>query len=176
MTILNEKNEVTKKIIHIMVTSLCDRNCKYCCNKEYNLNDIPYVTDEELRQAETICITGGEPFAFVSPCDIAKHYKRKYPNIKNIYVYTNALELAEYILNDGKIEFIDGVNVSIKCKKDAEMFNTIVKKDERIAKLPSNLLYVFDNLYNEYTENFKVFQREWQTEFQPANDSIFRKA
>lgn len=41
---LNDKNENTKKIIHIMVTTLCNRNCKFCCNKMYNLNDIPYVS------------------------------------------------------------------------------------------------------------------------------------
>ena len=54
-----------------MVTSLCNRDCKYCCNKQYDLNDIPYVTDEELREAETLCITGGEPFAFTKPGDVS---------------------------------------------------------------------------------------------------------
>lgn len=35
--------------IHLMVTPLCDRTCKYCCNNSYTLNDIPIITDEELR-------------------------------------------------------------------------------------------------------------------------------
>ena len=43
---LNDRTDKTKGIIHLMVTSLCDRNCPYCCNKQYDLNDIPYVTDE----------------------------------------------------------------------------------------------------------------------------------
>lgn len=176
MTVLNEKTDSTKKIIHILVTSLCNRNCRYCCNKGYDLTDIPYVTDDELKDAETLCLTGGEPFAFSNPCSIAKHYKIKYPNIKNIYVYTNAVELAEYILNGGDINFIDGVNISIKCKKDKEMFDKIIKKDVRINNLSSNLLYVFENLYSDCVENFKVVHRNWQKDFQPSPDSIFRKA
>ena len=46
---LNPRTEKTKKVMHLMVTSLCDRDCKYCCNKQYDLNSIPYATDEELR-------------------------------------------------------------------------------------------------------------------------------
>lgn len=30
---LNSRTEKTKKVMHLMVTSLCDRDCKYCCNK-----------------------------------------------------------------------------------------------------------------------------------------------
>ena len=29
---LNEKTERTEKIIHLAITTLCDRKCKYCCN------------------------------------------------------------------------------------------------------------------------------------------------
>lgn len=175
MSILNERTESTKKVIHIMVTSLCERNCKYCCNKSYDLNDIPYVTDEELREAEIICITGGEPFQFTSPCDIAAYYKEKYPNIKSVYVYTNALELALYLRNGGKIHHIDGLNVSIKCAMDVDYFEEI-KNKKKIKQLPSNILYVFNNLYHNDVHGFKVVNREWQSDFEPANDSIFRKA
>ena len=37
--ILNEKNEVTEKVIHIMITNKCNRNCPFCCNNQYNVND-----------------------------------------------------------------------------------------------------------------------------------------
>ena len=37
-------------------------------------------------------------------------------------------------------------------------------------------LYIFDNLYpKEIPANYEVFAREWQTEFAPATDSIFRR-
>jgi molybdenum cofactor biosynthesis enzyme MoaA len=170
---LNKKTEITKKIIHIMVTSLCSRNCKHCCNKQYNLHDIPYVTDEELKEAETLCLTGGEPFAFTNPCEIANYYKHKYKNVKNIYVYTNAVELAKY-LHCNTIRDIDGISISIKTKADALAFDGI-KDRKDICQLASNRLYVFDNLYTEETQGFDIIHREWMEDFQPANDSIFRR-
>lgn len=173
-TKLNERTEITKKIIHIMVTSLCSRNCKYCCNKQYDLNDIPYVTDEELKEAETLCLTGGEPFAFTNPCEIATYYKHKYKNIKNIYVYTNAVELANY-LQSNTIRGIDGISISIKSHIDVSAFNYFIKNRADICKLTSNRLYVFDNLYTEEIQGFDIIHREWMEDFKPANDSIFRR-
>lgn len=175
MAKLNDKNEKTEEIIHLMVTSLCDRDCPDCCNKQYDLNNIPYVTDEELKNANTLCITGGEPFKFSNPNEIARYYRIKYPNIKNVYVYTNAIELVEYILREKHLEYIDGVSVSIKNKVDAFTFKSYIATDKRITKLPSNRLYVFNNLFDEEVEGFTVIQREWQKEFVPANNSIFRK-
>ncbi len=174
MAILNEKNERTQRIIHLLVTNLCQRNCKFCCNKQYDMSKVEYVTDEELKNAEILCLTGGEPFQFTNPCEIARYYKRTYPNIKKVYVYTNALELGMFLQNN-EIHSIDGVNVSIKVKADAMVFDNIIKNDETIVNLSSNLLYVFDNLYSETPKGFNVFQREWQEDFEPADDSIFRR-
>ena len=171
---LNEKNDKTKKIIHLMVTSLCLRNCPHCCNKQYDLNEIPYVTDEELKECEILCLTGGEPFEFTNPEKIARYYKNKYPNIKKIYAYTNAFELYRYTRNNIVwYGAIDGYSVSIKTKKDLEAFETICSYSGFVGK--SNRLYVFDNLMPKYTGNFQIFKREWQEDFTPSDDSIFRK-
>lgn len=174
---LNEKTDKTEKIIHIMVTSLCKRNCKYCCNNSYNLNSIPYVTDEELKNCHTVCLTGGEPFAFLNPDEIAFYYKSKYPNIKQIYTYSNALELLQY-LNKYNIQYfqsIDGLTISIKNKKDLEAFEVLINYPI-IKQLTKNRLYIFNNLIPKAIGNFDVIPRSWQASFQPATDSIFRKA
>jgi molybdenum cofactor biosynthesis enzyme MoaA len=175
---LNEKNNVTEKVIHIMVTTLCNRNCKHCCNKQYDLNDIPQVTDEELHNAHTVCITGGEPFEFAEPDKIAEFYKKRYPNIKKVYVYTNAMELACYLKKNKKasLKYIDGVNVSIKHAYDKSMFEQLVINDERIDNMNDNLLYIFNDLTPKTYGNFIAISREWQEEFNPAPDSIFRRA
>lgn len=174
MSKLNDKNDRTEKIIHLLVTSLCNRNCKHCCNKQYDLNDIPYVTDEELKNAHTLCLTGGEPFLFCDPCAITHYYKRKYPNIKNVYVYTNATEFASW-LGRNCIYGIDGVNVSIKTKEDATMFDMVIANNDSVMELSSNLLYVFNNLYDKEPKGFTVIKRDWQEDFEPAYDSIFRR-
>lgn len=180
--ILNDKNEDTKKIIHIMVTTLCNRNCKFCCNKMYNLNDIPYVTHEELCEAELICITGGEPFLFSNPNTIAKYYKNKYDNIKKVYAYTNAKELYYYLSSQydsyGALCNLDGLSISIKTKEDLEAFESLCYVSALYGK--SNRVYNFLNtepyILDEYKDNFQIIHRTWQTDFIPADDSIFRKA
>lgn len=175
---LNEKNEFTEKIIHILITSLCARKCKYCCNNQYSLDDIETVTDEELHNAHTLCLTGGEPFLFSNPCEIAKYYKTRYRNIKKIYVYRNAIELGQFLSNnktENLFEYIDGLDVSIKTKADKEVFSKTVIKDHRVTKMTCNQLYVFDGLMPDNTDGFNVFNREWQSDFEPANDSIFRR-
>ena len=174
MAILNDYNDKTKKVIHLMVTSLCLRNCPHCCNKQYDLNDIPYVTDEELKYCEVLCLTGGEPFLFTNPCTIARYYKDKYPNIKKVYVYTNATELSGFLYKNKNLDYIDGVNVSIKDSMDKVCFDDVVNC-ETIKNLSSNRLYVFNNLMPKHIKGFEVFAREWQEDFKPADDSIFRK-
>lgn len=180
MAILNEKNDITEKIIHIMITSLCNRKCPNCCNNQYDLNEIPYVTKEELSKAETICLTGGEPFAYANPRAIATHLKLTYHNIKNIYVYSNAYELYLYLKGGHSVtgtpfSFIDGVTVSIKNQKDKEAFKEIIKNFS-FMNLSSNILYIFPGFEDtECPSSIKKIKRVWQKTFVAAPNSIFRK-
>lgn len=170
---LNDVTEKTKGIIHLMITSLCARNCRYCCNKFYDLDDIPHVTSDELQGAHTLCLTGGEPFMFCNPSAYARFFKQRYQNIEKVFVYTNAFELWSYLVNEGQLHGIDGVNVSIKSFEDDVAFEYI-KNHPDVAQMNHNRLYVFGDKVPEDAGNFEVFKREWQTEFVPADDSIFR--
>ena len=164
-----------------MVTSLCLRNCPHCCNKQYDLNDIPYITEDELNQCEVLCLTGGEPFEFANPEKIAAYYRKRYCNIKKVYVYTNALELYNFCRRNYTTysNYIDGYNISIKTKADVEAFYKM--KDYSRFSSRENRLYVFDNLIEEETiptmtkYSWTVTKRSWQPDFEPADDSIFRK-
>lgn len=181
MASLNEKTEITQKKIHLMVTSLCDRVCPYCCNNQYDLNTIPYVTHEELQNAEVIYITGGEPFIYSNPCNIAKKYKNLYKNIKKIIVYTNAAELGSYLMNNGKLSYIDGLTISIKSTLDVLIFNKYIIENPLVHSCSLNkdvFIYVFPQFKDKIMYNNKNFifrEREWQKDFKPNPNSIFRK-
>ncbi len=178
MASLNEKTEITQKKIHLMVTSLCDRTCPDCCNNQYDLNTIPYVIHEELQNAEEIYITGGEPFIYSNPYNIAKKYKHLYKNIKKVIVYTNAAELGSYLMDNGKLSYIDGLTISIKSTVDAFIFNNYIRKRPIIRSLNKNILiYVFPQFKDKivYDKNFIFKERKWQKDFKPNPDSIFRK-
>ena len=187
---LNEKTEWTEKIIHLAITTLCDRKCKYCCNNWYSWNEVEQVTSEELSKAEIICLTGGEPFAYGNPVAIAHKLKKEYSNIKKVYIYTNAKELYNYLHSGGKLTVnsdygdesiicdIDGLNISIKNKADIDTCLAL-KNYPEVGLLSENRLYVFNHLITKVPvglgDNCKLIHREWQKEFIPANDSIFRR-
>ena len=175
MAILNEKNDLTKQIIHLMITDKCDRKCRDCCNNQYSLSDIPIITNEELSEAKHIYLTGGEPFAYGDPNGIANILKTCFPNIEKIIVYTNAWELYEYLYRDGSLSYIDGLTISIKNQGDKIAFKNLIK-DSRVTNLKSNWVYVFDGFEDtECPESFHKAKREWQKNFVAAPNSIFRR-
>ena len=177
--VLNEKTPETVKRIHLMTTRLCSRNCPNCCNKLYGDDIVPFVTTEELSCCEELYLTGGEPFQFSQPAEIAKWFKTKYPNIKKVIVYSNALELKDYLEKAGRLDNIDGISLSIKDKRDVESFIEIVNLEKYMKPLKYNRVYVFNNLLPEScnTGSYVRINRTWQTldEYLPAPDSIFRR-
>lgn len=162
--------------LHLMVTNLCNRNCKHCCNNKYPLEDIPIVSDEDFESVDTVCLTGGEPFEYANPDAIAGYLKSKYSNIKYVYCYTNARELQKYLIFDGRITYLDGVSISIKNRDDDWSFRSIWNNYE-LTHLQSNRVY--DMLPIEATRpqypGYVYYKREWQEDFKPAEDSIFRR-
>ncbi len=170
-----------KPVMHLLITDKCDRDCKDCCNKQYDVKSIPVASKEEFKLVDTVCLTGGEPFKYGEPCTIAMWLKRAYPNIKNVYVYTNAAPLLEWIeKNDTNrfgctgFLFLDGLSVSIKTVDDLGAFQ-ILTVHPLIKLLKSNCLYVMNGLYPAYVGNFKLIKREWQEDFKPADNCIFRR-
>jgi molybdenum cofactor biosynthesis enzyme MoaA len=163
------------KIIHLLVTDKCDRDCKDCCNKQYDLEKVPVITKEELSQADMVLLTGGEPFAYANPPVIASTIKKLFPNVKKIIVYTNALELYKYIEEGGTLKYIDGLSISLKNKVDASFFSDLQCFDV-LNELDSNRVYVFPGIEVDKYGNFEYIDRVWQATFKPADDgSIFRR-
>ena len=181
MALLNEKNSITEKIVHIMITDKCNRKCPHCCNNQYNIYSIPIVTDEELKRAEYIFLTGGEPFAYSDPCRVARGIKIFYPNIKKIGVYTNAYELFEYLCEKENFLYgIDTLTISLKDQRDKKVFKDYLSKNPDILGLCKGIphrVYSFVGLDGlEKRPEFDIQERQWQKNFEAAPDSIFRRA
>lgn len=160
--------------LHLVVTTLCIRNCKYCCNNNYNLQNLEYASDDDFINADMLCLTGGEPFLYANPCNLAKRYRRTYPNLKSIVVYTNAKELQHYLNHGGEIHDIDGVNISVKDLGDVESLKVLYFTDQ-IRQLPMNLIYDFTGKVDNSYAFGKIIKREWQENFVPALDCVFKR-
>ena len=171
------------KIIHLFITNKCTHNCKNCCNKQYDIDKIPVITVDELKYADTVLLTGGEPFMLVDYLeDFAKMLKHGFTNIKQLYVYTCGDSLYKYLQKGKTLDVFDGVNIAPKNKYDAECTNSILKyRKDDILSLASNRLYIFPEM-NDYIptydlygySNLEIIHRKWQEEFKP-HSGIFRR-
>lgn len=162
--------------LHLVVTTLCDRNCVYCCNNKYDIANLDYATDEDFKWADMLCLTGGEPFEYTNPCNLARYYREKYPNLKAILVYTNAQELWDYIRCGGQLYTIDGLNISIKDDADLDCFERHLTKDEEILELSMNRVYDFTCKVDPIKYKvFNVITRKWQKDFIPAENCRFKR-
>lgn len=181
---MEEKN----KIIHLFVIEKCNHNCPLCCNKEYDIEKIDVVTVEELKNAHTVLLTGGEPFLVIGICDFAHALKKQYPNIKNVYIYTCGDALLDWLVYSGqRLHDIDGVNISPKNERDIECLRKILAYEpfrEQLERLSSNRLYVFPETMCKMDPTFLIsaqavlggfVKREWQANFVPSSDSVFRR-
>lgn len=174
------------KIIHLYVIDKCDHSCPLCCNNQYDTGKVPVVTVDELSYADTICITGGEPFMYDRLMFFVRDLRKQYPNIQNVYVYTSGCYFVDYVGYGKNMEFFDGINIcpknwyDVMCLKE-ELFN-----DENTAILFSGMkssrIYVFDTLKKEDQDylfslnlpNTEIIPRSWQEEFEPTS-GIFRR-
>lgn len=182
---IGTKKQKTEKSMHLMVTKKCNRKCPYCCNNSYKIKDIPIASAEEFSRAENIFLTGGEPFIYsestFAPDFITKGLKANFSNLKKVYVYTNMAEFFDAAEKDvWKLENIDGINFSIKNKKDYEIYvknQAYLEKKLQEFNTTENRIYCFPGFEDiKYSEKlFTKFNRVWQTDFQAVADSFFRR-
>ena len=167
------------KTLHLVVTPLCNRHCPYCCNKKYDIQNLPVAHDEDFKWAEMLCLTGGEPFEYSNPCNIGLYFKLKYPHLK-IVAYSNAYELFKYLKRTRDLCGLDGINISCKTQEDVDIFNEKLSRCRSLTYLPMNRVYDFVGTISPYyckpfVDNFDYIKREWQEDFKPAPDSRFMR-
>ena len=185
--------EITKETsLHLLVTAKCNNNCPLCCNREYNLLEIPVVQVEELAKAGTLCITGGEPLIFT---DQVKHLLRNYKymvgssNPKKVYIYTTGRNMTLDVLEDLILYWdnplVSGFSIGPKSYQDWKQIEWLVEEHHDTMSKLNNRLYLFPEWEQTFkdinkenpdiSEIFEVIPRKWQKSFKPAKNSIFRR-
>jgi len=48
--------------LRLIMTPICNRDCKGCCNNDFDINQLPIVPN--FRDWDTIMVTGGEPMLY----------------------------------------------------------------------------------------------------------------
>jgi len=177
------------KDLHLFITNECHLNCPLCCNKQYDVEKVPLVTKEDIKNTRMVLLTGGEPL--LEPNLVTSTVQRIRQIwreslfefgfevfMRKIIVYTTGRFLNEKFLTNRE-NVIDGFSIS---PKGIEDWKNIM--DTKIAtnlnRYQSNRLYVFDKTAYKYYKPFLNFQytlveREWQKEFVPAPNSEFKR-
>ena len=173
-------------VLHLMVNNICNNNCPLCCNKQYDVDKIQVVTIEELKQTETICITGGEPFLSPNLTNFIFNLIVQYTNIKNLYIYTSGEsiqrpDLSTLVLWQTNYDINIGVSIGPKSDRDRRNLQSYFIY-EKVLELKCNRFYCFTkedrelaNTYYGNHNNMEIIDRKWQRTFEPAQNTIFRR-
>ncbi len=158
-----------------------------CCNKLYDIDAVPVVTVAELKSADTVCLTGGDPFLYNELYKFIDMLREQYPDIKNLYAYTSGYALHSYF-DRNRIFFgeLDGVSIAPKDVNDWVSLKNILKNkalNSILSHMKSNRLMIFDSQKANF-ENFlkdidlsmfTILGRKWDKEFNTPENEIFRR-
>jgi hypothetical protein len=121
------KHEENMNKLRLLVTERCSRNCPNCCNKNWDLSELP--VEDDFSQYDMIMLTGGEPMLDVKDL-IDLIINIKYETDAPIYVYTA-------MVNDTKaafrvLDWADGMTVTLHEQSDMEpflIFNDVINAE-----------------------------------------------
>lgn len=184
--------ELEPQVYHLLVTKICSHKCPLCCNNLYDLDKLPVITTEELANAHTVCITGGEPFYLGDRLvELCKKLRQQF-SIKKLYVYSSGSHWNDLSLVDWRVLFnyIDGINIAPKSAYEWNTFSKLIMSSQFPQIINgerySNRLYVFDDQWESWEitkckqgfilpQNFQVIGRKWDKKFNtPPNEHFVR--
>lgn len=106
--------------LRLLITEDCHRNCKDCCNKDWDLKNLP--VEHDFSKYETIMLTGGEPMLY--PYLIKRIIKEiRKVNDCPIILYTAYVHDVSAIIHI--IDSIDGMTVTLHRNSDVYDFKSL---------------------------------------------------
>lgn len=169
------------KKLRLLFTPDCNRNCKKCCNKDWDLEKLPKVTS--FYQYDEIIITGGEPLLYPERLIGFLQAVRLVSSAK-IYLYT-AITVRERTFKPiyDVIQHVDGVSITLHNQNDVNNLYHVVysiKNDALTAKAFMNKsirLNVFKGIDISIIDTFDwtIKYIEWKDDCPlPANEEFKR--
>jgi len=116
--------------LRLLITKECNRNCPGCCNKDWDLDNLPICTSFE--GYDEIMLTGGEPMLKVDLVLKVIEQIRKENPLAKIYMYT-AFVFTSTIFDT--LRLLDGITVTLHTRWDVKKFKWFTQ--------PLYFLYLF---------------------------------
>lgn len=103
--------------LRILLSEECHRNCSGCCNKDWDIPNLPPCTTDQLYQASEVILTGGEPMLFP---DLVVEAAKRVPRGTPVFIYTAKVD--DYTALEKALPWIDGLTVTLHDTADTDPF------------------------------------------------------
>lgn len=125
--------------LRLILFKHCNRRCKGCCNKDWDIDSLPVCTD--FTGYDQIMLTGGEPM--LNPGLVANTVTRIWQQgvTAPIYMYTAKTDDKAVLLKC--LTFLEGITVTLHTQKDVKPFLEFETERVRIQATGSLRLNIF---------------------------------
>ncbi len=118
--------------LRLLLFEKCNRNCKGCCNKDFDLKNLPIADNDSIRGKDMIILTGGEPM--LNPSLIIRVTQDiKSVSAAPVIVYTAKID--DYDTTINVLQYVDGMTVTLHKQDDVEHLARLHQH------IPESLLY-----------------------------------
>lgn len=129
--------------LRLLLLEECNRRCKGCCNKDWDLPNLPKV--ETFSGYKTIMLTGGEPMLVPERIKYTTAGIRCQNPTAKVVVYTAKTDDSDALID--VLRHVDGLTVTLHVQKDVGHFRAFDAARKRAGLTNKSLrLNVFANV------------------------------
>jgi organic radical activating enzyme len=137
-----------KTKLRLLVTSHCNKNCPGCCNKDWDIKNLPKITIAKAAEYNEIMITGGEPLLHPEKVNELMIALVSINPSAKIFIYTaNIRELASGSILDSSL--FSGVHITLHediTKHELQLLKYMQKRYPITFKTKSMRLQIFPDI------------------------------
>ena len=146
------------KTLRLLLWDTCNRSCEGCCNKDWDLVNLPRIPMNEIASYDQIILTGGEPMMFPETLiSTIKEIRQAAPN-SQILLYTAWVVNSYFTLE--VLKLLDGMTVTLHEPSDVQDFEIFdLCLPDFIRETKSLRLNIFDGVpmpRRQYLSNWKT--------------------
>lgn len=160
-------------ILRLLVTEHCDRTCKGCCNKDFELSALPVC--EDYAGYDMILLTGGEPMLYPQKLrDIIRDIRAV--TQAQLILYT-AYAHNPMLLRD-MLRLVDGMTLTLHTRKDVYPFRALneLSKEVQGKSLRLNVFRGIPLPEGDYSNWLIKQDIQWIKDCPLPKDEIFMRA
>lgn len=168
-----KEGKKTPTKLRMLLFEECERSCEGCCNKDWNLKELPTVYSYE--KYEEIMLTGGEPM--LEP-DFVKDVVEDIRKISSASVYMYTAKVTDIEASVRVLDKLDGMTVTLHEQSDVAPFLEFIRAVNLYEKEKSLRVNIFKGIEVEKADLRKWVVKkdiEWIKNCPLPEDEVFMR-